>query len=223
MRHVTIRMLAVSSLLVGVVPPVGAVSLDVANRVISRFAELQRPTRASSDFDRWTYNTTLFTAIGCWYEAAHGQENSFLHHQHTVGGGMFTMPKPNEIEPLCQSVASHGIWPICTASTVSVPPVAQQNGLPHHMLLVSLDVAMNFTPIKIEGVLHCYLNKDQVQEQDFVTPLTAVWVEKNTRKKTVLPSGWHLLKVGRILIKAPSARGLKGEPYAESRDAVIQN
>ena len=130
--------------------------------------------------------------------------------------GSWKLPEENKNLKLCQSLATQGIKPICTHSTLWAKNVKRRTDLP----LDYLQVHKN-TPLVVEGTLGCYLNLEQVDKQIYAGSLSASWSEKAAMKTINLSSGPKNMESGTVIITAPHVPGLDGNEYQEPRMAII--
>lgn len=95
-----------------------------------------------------------------------------IHDRNITRKGTYTLPRNDaELNKGCSSIASKGIAPICTHSTLWSAGPSATDGLPKDYLRVSSTSSV----VEVLGSLGCYLNSDQIQVQSFSERLQAKW------------------------------------------------
>lgn len=200
--------------------PARAVTKATADAVAHIVVKTPKPTLASSDFEKWSFDTLRFTASMCWNGAYPGGRI----HAALVGtvtrSGTFTLPLHGELEAACISLATKGFKPWCAAAIVTGDHAKPDTSLPRNYI----QLAKYASPPAIKGSLYCYLNEEQKRQQVF-TPnkLTTTWVVPPKPQMFNLSAGERTLNAGTVLIEVPTAPGMDGRPYSEPQTAVVPN
>jgi hypothetical protein len=198
-----------------------AVTVETAQQVTRQFEKLTRPTNTSTPFERWAYDTALFTTTYCWRDAhptaADTDTPNVLHLQPTATG-VFTYPEDAEGEKLCESLAQKGIDPVCTHSVLHDITTRPQGDWSREYVQISHD----YSRMSIEGELYCYLNDQQVQKQPYMAYLTTEWVEQPRQISIQTATGAKTALSGTILVTDKFAKGLTGKAYSEPRRVIVQ-
>lgn len=189
----------------------------VAEKIFSHFSKLPQPKDNASEFEHWTYSTALFSTIDCWQNLnSSAPLPKLLSVSKPTQGGVWSLPSATETLKFCQSLAEHGIKPVCTNSFALAKGVERKPGLPSDYIQV-----YEVDPLQIEGTLSCYLTPDRIGKQEFAGKLNATWIEKPRIQKINFSNGPMDLMVGTIMISLPQAPGLNGQMYQEPKMAVV--
>jgi hypothetical protein len=208
-----------------------AVTSETADRVLARFAAMPRPSQGATPFARWTYDMALMTAVECWADANPGKEKQVpaaLKVSPTMGGS-FSIPSRKQAETLCDAVAAHGVAPVCVHATVWVEGEPRSREWPAEYLHISRADA----PLKIEGMLTCFLNTGQSgpahavyaaqagPAQHYAGTWSARWVTPPHPDVINTARGARRVMMGTVMVSEPYARTLDGKPYAEPKITIV--
>lgn len=193
------------------------ITLAQANPLIDSFAKLPIPTKNSTSFEKWTYDTALLTTNYCWKQR-YGTEPlpTILSQAKIHQSGSWELPTKGT--ELCNSLEEEGINPVCTSATLWIKNGINESTLSVNYLKVSRENSQNFV---VEGTLACYLNHKKVQKQYFVPQFTWEWTIQPTSKSIMTPAGAKQQTIGNILITAPNTKDLSGQIYQEPKIVVV--
>jgi hypothetical protein len=199
--------------------PAHAVSTESASAVVEQFTKLPVPDAKTDAFTAWSYDMAGFAATECWI-GAYGSKKDFpasLAHVRPVSTGTYSYAPHERLDAYCNSIATHGIAPVCTHSTLWIKGARRDARWPMEYLLVE-DVN---APLEVQGTLGCYLNADQVNAQSFVEPLHATWLTPPHADIITRADGPQHVTMGNIMVTATTAKGLNGNTYQEPRIAIV--
>jgi hypothetical protein len=187
------------------------------DKLAAQFSKINKPDKASSAFEHWKYNTFAQTILFCWgIEKSKKKMPEVLSKYSPTAAGSFSLPALKDKGKFCKSLAEKPLAPFCTAGTFWAKDVKRRNDLPLDYVQVSKK-----KELKIEGSLKCFLNKDQMNEQPYIGPLTAEWAVPSKSQSINTPSGPKTLEVGTVMIKAPGVLNFNQQPFSEIRMAVV--
>ena len=199
-----------------------AVTIETADKALAQFKKLTRPNKTTNPFERWTYDTARFTTHLCWHAANPSAPvpKSLIADAYlmSTASDIEEVPRDNQLEPLCQSIASEGINPVCTSSIVWVLSNKKLEQWPIDYIVVSGD----YSKMKVEGTLGCYLNSKQVQQQNYTANLTTKWKEKPHEQSIQKWKESKIVNMGTVQIIDAYAKGLDGKPYSEPKIVIVQ-
>lgn len=200
----------------GAVGPPPLVSSQTVTEILAHVRDMPVPNSSANTFNRWAYATTLFTATSCKMASPlKGMKDTVLNKSVDYAGS-YSYPSDKLITKVCESIARKGIKPICTHATFWSEGVTREPQYPLDYLQVYAE-----TPLKVKGVLHCYLNEDQLHSQPYVGELTTVWLEKPKLRELNTNLGPKMLNLGTVQITAAYAKGLGEGAYSEPRIALV--
>lgn len=194
---------------------------EKAEKIIDHVLKIKIPTKSSNPFEHWVHNTASLTGIHCWNtltENARDPKADGVKNSNFTAGGVWQLPREEKVSKLCDSLAEKGFHPFCVSSFVRIEGVEPKPGIPLNYVQVYKD-----KPLKVTGLLKCYIDKDQISIQDYAGPLEAEWSEKPVWKKLLLNGQRKEWMAGTLMIKSNSAPDLLGRPYREPRTAIIIN
>lgn len=195
-----------------------AVTLETANQAVAKFEMIARPTKTSNPFEKWTYDIAGFTAEYCWSKATNNSQVPKSLQIKPTAWGTFSYPEDNEVEALCESIAKEGINPVCTNSSLWVANQKRSG----KWSLDYLEAPKDYSKIKIEGGLYCYLNSNQIQKQFYTANITTEWTQQPHQQSIMTKNGSKTVNLGNIMIKDKFAKGLDGKQYQEPRMVIIE-
>lgn len=208
------------ALALALVGPAQAVSPQTAEAVVAVLKQVPRPTRSSTDFEKWAFDTLGFTALSCWRGAHPSADLPAALKGPLYRSGTFSSPDDGELERLCTSLASHGFTPWCVTASVHTSPKIRDTSLPRDYLQFDSYTAHP----AVSGGLYCHLSKDIVLQQFFVPDqITARWDQVPRLTSFMTHQAERRLKSSSLLIEVPTARDRSGRPFAMPMTAVVPN
>lgn len=187
------------------------------DKLTTQFSKINKPDKSSPAFEHWKYNTFAQTILFCWgLEKTKKKMPAVLSKYSPTAAGSFSLPTVKDTAKFCKSLVEKPLAPFCTSGVFWAKDVKRRNDLPLDYIQVSKK-----KELKVEGSLKCFLNKDQMNEQPYIGPLTAEWAVKAKSQSINTPTGAKTLEAGTIMIKAPGVLNLNQQPFSEIRMAVV--
>lgn len=187
------------------------------DQIIAQFSKLTKPSKTSSSYEHWKYNTYAQSALFCWAKMNKGKKAPDILEKYVpTTAGSFALPAVKDDRQFCKSLGEKPLAPYCVSGLFWAKGVKRRTDLP----LDYIQLAKS-KPIEIEGTLKCYLNKDQLGEQTYVGPIRAEWAEKPSKKEINTYKSKQLLEMGTLLISAPQVLNSQMQPYTEIRMAIL--
>lgn len=122
------------ALALAVAVPAQAVDPQTAEAVLAILKQVPEPTRGSTDFEKWSYDTMGFTAIACWRSAHPTGPAPAIFNRGMSRSGTFSGPDDDKLERLCTSLATNGYEPWCVSASVQGDRKSPDPALPRDYL-----------------------------------------------------------------------------------------
>lgn len=200
--------------------PAFAVDATTAQAVIQLLEQTPAPSARATDFEKWSYDTLVFTAVGCWRAAHPGQSQNVPSALKTYPsrGGTYSSPSAGELEEECAALATTGFQPWCGTASVR----GDRRSMDATLKRDYLQMEQYSDKPQVSGGLYCYISKSQAKPQFFVPDeLIARWAGMPVPRMFNLNGSARNLNAGTILVEVKTAPGITGAPFSQPLTAVL--
>jgi hypothetical protein len=207
-------------LTIAIAAPVFAVDQSTAQAVVRTLEKAPVPSARATDFEKWSYDTLVFTARECW-RAAHPSKTagapSVLETAPTRTG-TYSAHSQAALENVCAALASTGFTPWCATAVVQ----GDRRNIDVTLMRDYLQMEHYDEKPRVTGGLYCYVSKSQAKTQFFAPDeLKARWVSKPALQQFQMPEGTKTLNAGTIVVEVQTAQGMSGKPFSQPFTAVV--